>query len=369
MATPLKELYTPQFLAGFTTYLKQVLPDFPDRIFTDRVFSADWLQLELKGRIRRISTLLEKLLPGTYERQLHAIVTTVRLMLARPPGKHSIEYLFLPDFVEQFGTSHPELSLDAMEEITQFITCEFAIRPFLLKDQGAVLRRMMRWTKHAHPAVRRLASEGCRPRLPWGTGVPALKKDPSPILPILEALKEDSSDSVRRSVANNLNDIAKDHPLLVVGIARQWKGQSEHTDWILRHGCRTLLRLADPDIFALFGLQQDVCCSVTELHLHSKTVRIGEILEFSFMLIPGAPFPVRLRIDYIIYYRKSGGRHGIKIFRIGERQFEPGRSRSFKRKQSFADMTTRRHYPGTHRLAISVNGKEMSSIEFEVTNQ
>src|SRR5688572_14204950 len=143
---------------------------------------------------------------------------------------------------------------------------------------------MLKWSKHARRHVRRLSSEGCRSRLPWAMAIPALKKDPSPILPILENLKNDESLFVRKSVANNLNDIAKDHPQVVLELVKKWKGNSEQTDWIIRHGCRTLLKKADQNVYALFGLNGKTNCEVNNLKLSKTKIKIGERLGFSFGL-------------------------------------------------------------------------------------
>jgi 3-methyladenine DNA glycosylase AlkC len=151
-------------------------------------------------------------------------------------------YIFLPDYIEQYGLEDFESSVKAIENVTRFVSCEFAVRPFILKYGGTMMKKMRTWSLHKSYHVRRLSSEGSRPRLPWAISIPELKKDPSPILPILENLKNDPSEWVRRSVANNLNDIAKDHPGLVIELARKWKGISRETDAIIKHGSRTLLK-------------------------------------------------------------------------------------------------------------------------------
>ncbi len=130
------------------------------------------------------------------------------------------------EYVENFGLEHYDISMSAMEFITQFISCEYAIRPFIIRYPGKAMKQMLQWSKHESLHVRRFSSEGCRPRLPWAMALPALKKDPTLILPILENLKDDSSEFVRKSVANNLNDIAKDNPDTVLGIVKRWQGNS-----------------------------------------------------------------------------------------------------------------------------------------------
>ena len=234
MPEPLKNVYNRNFLQTFAGVVKTVLPKLDKQAFVEDVLTVDWEAKELKQRMRHIATVLKNHLPGTYTEQVQLLLQLVT-QLEKSGIKGGFEYLFLPDLVEQYGVNDPETSLEAMERITQFTSCEFAIRPFLLRYQAEVMTQMLLWSKHPHASVRRFASEGCRPRLPWAMAIPALKKDPSPILPILENLKGDDSLFVRKTVANNLNDIAKDHPALVADLVKSWKGLSAETDWIIRH--------------------------------------------------------------------------------------------------------------------------------------
>ena len=130
--------------------------------------------------------------------------------------------------IEVYGLGYPEESLHALEQITRLVSAEFAVRPFILRDPDRTMEYFRRWSLDENATVRRLASEGCRPRLPWAVALPMFKKDPSPLLPILENLKDDASLYVRKSVANNLNDISKDHPDLVLELARVPRGAVLH---------------------------------------------------------------------------------------------------------------------------------------------
>jgi 3-methyladenine DNA glycosylase AlkC len=274
--------------------------------------------------------------------------------------------MFFPDFMEQFGLDDLDTSLKAIEEITQFISCEFAIRSFLLKYPGEVMLQMQRWSNPSSYHVRRFASEGCRPRLPWAMAIPQLKKDPSPILPVLENLKNDPSLFVRKSVANNLNDISKDNPALVIELAKKWKGKTAETDWIIKHGCRTLLKKADDNIYKIFGLDSASACAITKLKLDKAKIKIGDRLGFSFSLELKSEKSSKIRIEYVVYYVKAGGRQTKKLFKLSENNFHPGSVYSFTRQQRFQDFTTRKHYPGKHKLGIIINGKELAAKEFSL---
>lgn len=363
---PLKNIYSTGFVASLAELAQNTLVGFDAERFQKDVFDDSWQELELKQRIRQISTALGKQFTGDFLVDIVELVKLSKVLHQRAGRDNMFEYMFLPDYIEQNGSGHITQSLDAMEVITILSSCEFAIRPFLMTDTDTVMAKMLEWTKHQHPSVRRLASEGCRPRLPWGMALPDFKKDPTPILPVLETLKNDESEFVRKSVANNLNDISKDNPHIVLDIARSWLGSSKHTDWIVKHACRTLLKAANTEALTLFGLSVTPQCAIRDLLLRTDVVSIGDKLEFSFCLMNNSKAEQLYRLEYVITYVKANNKHGKKKFKITENKFKPGTLTTFARKQSFADMTTRKHYPGRHKLAITVNGVEMAEEAFTV---
>jgi 3-methyladenine DNA glycosylase AlkC len=363
MPEPLKNVYNPRFFEVFTAIIKHAQPQFNKQHFLNSIFDSTWEAKELKQRIRHIATVLNHHLPGSYPEQVEHIIQLIRL-LERNGISGGFEYLFLPDFIEQYGLSDFQTSLNAMERITQFVSCEFAIRPFLIMNQNTVMKQMLEWSLHHHPHVRRLSSEGCRPRLPWAMAIPFLKKDPVPILPILENLKADESLFVRKSVANNLNDIAKDNPDVVVTLVKTWKGREPGTDWIIKHGCRTLLKKADKSAYRLFGLNGKTGCQISHLKLNSPKLKIGDRLLFSFNFEPIIKRESKFRIEYAVYYVKANGTQRRKIFKLSESSYKPGKIYPIKKEQRFQDFTTRKHYPGKHKLAIVVNGQELAVKEF-----
>jgi len=367
MPEPLKNIYSPIFFEGYAHTMMQVLPGMDRGLFVRQIFDDQWESKELKQRMRHIAVVLKNFLPGNYKKNISAIVRIIQ-QLKNNGIKGGFEYMFFPDFIEQFGLNDPETSLKAIEKITQFISCEFAIRPFLLKYPGKVMLQMQQWSKHSSYHVRRLSSEGCRPRLPWAMAIPQLKNDPSPIVPILENLKNDPSLFVRKSVANNLNDISKDNAALVIALAKKWKGKTAETDWIVKHGCRTLLKKADDSIYKIFGLDAASACGITNLKLDKSKLKIGDRLGFSFNLKLKAKESSKIRIEYVVYYVKAGGKQTKKLFKLTENNFQPGVSYFFNRYQRFQDFTTRKHYPGRHKLGIIINGKELAIKEFLLLN-
>lgn len=366
MAEPLKAIYDGHFIESFAAMVKSAWSSFDEAAFAADVRAGDWERLELKARMRRITETLGAELPDSYEEAL-------RILYRIDEKCTGLPYLFFPDFVEVYGrqAEHWGLSMAALARFTARSTSEFAVRPFILEDPVRMAAQMLEWAGHDNEHVRRLASEGMRPRLPWAQALPMYKKDPSPILPILEKLKRDPSLYVRKSVANNLNDIAKDHPGLIADLAYSWRGEDERTDWIVRHGCRTLIKKNDPRIMALFGYasegrdEQSPAASA-ELEAAPAAVAIGGAATLCFRVRLREGERVKLRIEYGIDFVKSGGKTSLKRFLLSDREYEGGSLFEGQRIHRFADLTTRKHYAGPHRLSLWVNGKEVASSMISV---
>ncbi|WP_310829514.1 hypothetical protein [Paenibacillus pedocola] len=360
MAEPLKAMYNEGFLRSFGMKLARVYSVFNTDDFVAAAMKEPWEELELKARMRRITETLGTFLPADYEEALTVLYAVDGECTGFP-------YLIFPDFVEVYGQGegHWELSMAALERFTPGSSAEFAVRPFMLRDPQRMMAQMRVWSRHDNEHVRRLASEGSRPRLPWGQALPMFKRDPSPVLPVLEQLKADPSLYVRKSVANNLNDIAKDHPDVVIGIARRWKGVSEHTDWIVRHGCRSLIRQANPEIMALFGYADETddmpLVAAASLSVDPSVLQIGGSCELRYSLSVREGDPVRIRIEYGIDFVKAGGKTSRKLFLLSDKTVPGGSRLSAVRTHRWADLTTRRHYPGEHRITLLVNGREAAS--------
>ncbi len=366
MAELLKNIYSETFLNRFSVSLEQILPKFAKEAFVNDVISDNWEEKELKQRMKHIAAVLKTYLYNDYEKDVKTIIQIIHQLRKDGLKEESIEYMFFPEFIEMYGLDYFDISMNAIEEITQFTSCEFAIRPFIKKYPEKTMAIMLSWSNHSSHLVRRFSSEGCRPRLPWAMALPDLKLNPQPILPILENLKNDTSDFVRRSVANNLNDIAKDNPNTVIEIAKRWKGYNKETDWVVKHGCRTLLKKANNEILQLFGFENEVNCTITKFQIHSDTIKIGDNLEFSFEFINNTNKAQKLRVEYAIYYMKANDKWSRKLFKITENTYNNDVVYTFKRKQSFRNLTTRKHYSGNHKIAIIINGNEIAEKEFEL---
>ncbi len=367
MAEPLKNIYNDAFFAEFASAVKTVVPGLQIKKFIATVKSNQWQQMELKQRMRQLATAMHNVLTGSYKNKLQDVLKIMNALPKKSAVQYGgLAYMLIPDFVEQYGLLYPDLSLKAMEHITQFTSCEFAIRPYLLQYPEKVMQQMLQWSQHKNENVRRFSCEGCRPRLPWAMAIPALKKDPSLILPILENLKNDSSEFVRRSVANNLNDISKDNPELVIKIVTGWKNRDTNTDWIIRHACRGLLKKANNEVLELFGTGSNTKCTVLNLSISKKKIALGEQVLFSFALKLIQKKPAKLRVEYAVYFIKANGKQSKKIFKITENLFIPGAVVNYTKKHSFKDLTTRKHYAGKHVVSIIVNGKEYNCVQLEL---
>ncbi|MFR1517739.1 MAG: DNA alkylation repair protein [Clostridia bacterium] len=331
--------------------------------FIREIIDEIWDSLELKARMRKITINLGKYLPADYKQALRVIDKVVARF---PPGFYDFSFLCFPDFVEVFGQDecHWDLSVAALERYSPSSTSEMAVRPFIINHEERMMRQMTIWAKSDNEHIRRLASEGCRPQLPWGQVLASFKKDPSPVLAILELLKADPSLYVRKSVANNLNDISKTHPELIAKIARDWYGNNEHTDWIVKHGCRTLLKKGNKDVLEIFGFADARHVDIDGFALDTASVVIGEDITFSFTI--SANETTKVRLEYGIDYVKANGKRNRKIFQISEISLKAGLKKAYTKTHSFADLSSRKHYPGVHSITLFVNGTERGTLDFKV---
>jgi len=358
MAEKLKNLFfTETFLNSLGKEIQSVYPEFDKKQFLALIYIPAWENMELKERMRHISECLHQTLPEYSE--------ALQILEKIAPRFKGFNAMVFPDFVEKYGLDHREISLRALGFFTKQCSSEFAIRPFLMRNLHKTMEQMSLWAGDEDPMVRRLASEGCRPRLPWAMSLPELKKDPRPILPILEKLKDDDSESVRRSVANNLNDISKDHPHLVLEICQRWYGKSENVDKLIKHACRDMLKSGNKNALILFGFADPKPVLIENLRLEKNTVFIGDDIKFSFDLKIEHKKKQKLRLEYLVYYVKANGKQSPKIFQIREGLFKPG-LHNIQKKHSFQDFSTRKHYPGQHYISIIVNGERKAEISVEL---
>jgi len=361
MADLLKNMYNKDYLERLATNIKAAHSPFEAEKFVASVMDETWDSLELKGRMRQITVNLHKFLPQDYPTAIGIITEAIKSYTNWLDGF----CLYFPDYVELYGQDqhHWEISMTALAFFTQYASGEFAVRPFIINHEEKMMAQMRAWSKSENPHVRRLSCEGCRPALPWAQALPKFKKDPTPVIPILETLKADPDLYVRKSVANNLNDISKTHPQLVVEIAQKWYGKNPDTDWIVKHACRTLLKKANRDALKIFGFGDGAWIDVAGFAINKTTVKIGDEFEFSFEICTNDA--TKIRLEYAIDFAKAKGKQSRKVFQISEQDFAPGK-KAYVKTHSFADLSTRKHYAGAHAITLIVNGAERGTLEFEI---
>lgn len=325
-----------------------------------------FLRLALEGledrslmqRLRRTSEATREALPLGYRESLDV------LRRLAPKIDHGFVTLFLPDFVGLHGHGDFDASMDALKYFTPFGSAEFAIREFLKRDIGRTLRVMQGWSLDENEHVRRLASEGCRPRLPWSFRLAELVDDPSPALPILENLRGDPSLYVRKSVANHLNDIARDHPDKTLSLLRSWNRGHPHAAWIVRRALRTLVKEGHAGALSLLGAGEPADVRVDSFEVTPGRVRPGETVTLFLSLTSSSRKNQRLVVDYVIHYVKQSGATSEKVFKWKELDLGPGERAALEKRQTIRDFTTRKHHPGRHRVQVQVNGARLTEGEF-----
>ncbi|WP_420322651.1 DNA alkylation repair protein [Flagellimonas sp.] len=369
MAELFKNIYNPIFFNRFTECVEKVYPEFDTNSFLKEIYDNEWDNKELKQRMRHITVVLKNHLKDDFKTNVDILLKLIPVLKQNDFRSDNLEFIFLPDFVEIYGIDDRATSVEAFEEITKFVSCEFAVRPFIIKYPKKMMQQMIHWSQHKHAMVRRLASEGCRPRLPWAMALPDLKKDPGAILPILERLKSDVSESVRRSVANNLNDISKDNPEIVIHLAKKWKGKSKEVDWVVKHACRTLLKQGIPQVMQLFGFGKVNNINIEKFEVLTPVVTIGGDMNFSFQLNNVNRKSTKIRLEYGLYYQKANGTLSKKVFKISEKEYTSDSSTEIYRKQPFKVITTRKLHVGLHQVSLIVNGVELDKKDFQLVRE
>ena len=366
MAEPLKFFFDERLVRRIASSIQGVWPDFPARTFIAEA-KTGLDDKELKERGRHIAAALGRALPADFERAVDILLRSLETPASRDEGAMS-SFFYLPHltFVAERGLEHFEASMRAQHAFTQVFTAEFSIRPFLLRDPERSLARLRIWATDPSTHVRRLVSEGTRPRLPWAQRLPAFIEDPTPVLELLEILKDDPEPYVRNSVANNLNDIAKDHPDRIVALCRHWlEDAGPGRTWIVRHALRWLVKRGHPGALALLGASAAPEIAIERASVTPKKVPLGEEARFSCEIVSRADAPQRLVVDAVIHYPGANGKHRPKVFKLRTIDLAPSGRETIQGRVSLVDLTTRRHYPGEHRIDLRINGEDYGLGQFE----
>jgi 3-methyladenine DNA glycosylase AlkC len=363
---PFKNLLNAPLVKAAGRRLHATWPGFDRRVF-ERIALADLDALEMKARAMRIADALEAALPPSFDTACGVIEAALAppIELEGDSGERNLArdglagWIVWPlgEFVARRGLDEPERALNALHALTQRLTAEFAIRPFIVRHPELTLSTLLHWAGDPSAHVRRLASEGSRPRLPWGLRLQSLIADPTPTLPILAALQDDASKYVRRSVANHLNDIAKDHPALVVDwVKRHLPDAHAQRRALLSHASRTLIKRGHAPMLALWGAGRAFEGSC-RLSITPRRIVLGNSVTLTLTLHSTARRKTQtLLIDYAVHHVKANGSTSPKVFKGWKLALAPREARTLTKQHSFKPVTTRRYLPGRHPVTVSING-------------
>ena len=368
MAEPLKNHFGADVPRAIAAMVAAVFPAFPSKVFLHDV-QAGYDALELMPRGRHIARALRRHLPADYPQAVEILVASASQPSGRDPATGLASFLFMPHcfFVAEYGLEHFEPSMQAQYQLTQRFTAEFSIRPFLMHHTQATLDRLRLWASDPNEHVRRLVSEGSRPRLPWAPRLPAFQADPRPVLELLELLKDDPALYVRRSVANNLNDIGKDNPKLLMETAQRWlKDATPEREWVVCHALRWAVKQGDPAALKVLGYGKTARVEIRNAGISPQRAAMGGSVTISFKVHNPKPRAQDVLVDFQVHYIKSNGGTNAKVFKMKSLQLAAGETVLLRKKLSLVEMTTRKHYAGMHVVEALVNGKLIPLGSFEL---
>lgn len=370
MAEPLKNSFGADVPRTIARMIAAVFPRFDEKGFV-RSSLEGYDALELMPRGWKIAHQLRRSLPEDYEKAIEILLASLDRNPERTVAQGMGGFLFLPHvfFVAEYGLAHFEASMRAQYVLTQRFTAEFSIRRYLERHQVATLARLKEWSTDSSEDVRRLVSEGTRPRLPWASRLRAFQADPRPVLALLERLKDDPSLYVRRSVANNLNDIGKDHPALLVETAKRWmENATEERRWIIRHALRSAVKRGDSGALGLLGFGAAARISVEKVKIAPQRPAIGSSVAIACEIANQAPVVQRLLVDLRVHYVKANGSQRPKVFKLKAVELPARASLPLSKRLLLSQLTTRTHYPGTHKVELLINGRSHPLGQFDLVD-
>ncbi|MGH1577926.1 DNA alkylation repair protein [Planktotalea sp.] len=366
---PFKNAISPKVVKITAALLERHLQGFERAQFESQVI-AQLDALELKERVAMIADALHQVLPSEAAQRNAILLAMLHPDVESTGVESSAEGLSgwgvwpLTHLVGKYGVDDFDDSLAALKEMTKRFTSEFDVRPFIIADQDRALDVICAWADDPNHHVRRLVSEGTRPRLPWGAQLKGLIEDPKPMMPTLERLRDDPSEYVRRSVANHLNDIAKDHPDFLAKLAAKWlQGASKEREKLVRHACRTLIKQGHEGALAAFGLHPPEI-EEPRISLSAIEISYGGAIEFELMLASNAQAKQTLVIDYVIHFLKANGTRAPKVFKWTKVELGAGEEKTLSRRHVIKPITTRKYYEGVQVLSLRINGKDFGSEPF-----
>lgn len=365
MAEALKASFGEEKISYVADLLGTVYPI--DRAAFDQLGRLEGFETaELIARSQLIADAMAETLPHDRSKALQVIIDALEAEPWPTPeplvGMEGFRYMPLVQFVAAEGLDHFELAMHAQHELTQRFTAEFSIRSFIENHPEPTLERLRLWTSDPSEHVRRLVSEGTRPRLPWAPRLRAFMRDPAPVVDLLEPLRDDPSEYVRRSVANNINDIAKDHPDVAIDIARRWWADTGRPDddvrrrRLVRHGLRTLIKAGDREALDVLGYTAGSSLKIEAAAIDPEIATIGDSVRCSVELHNADDQHQAALVDFRVWFVKANGKTSPKVFKGTEADIAPGESITVSKRVSLKQHSTRTHHPGDHLVEVLVNG-------------
>ena len=383
MAELLKNLFGPAMVHRAAASIAAAYGDFDVDGFTTRALDG-FEDLELTPRCHQIAAAMAEFLPDDPVAAIAIVIDSLGPELencdpadASPSGDPEIDdnvmsgFFYMPHgyFIAGLGSDHFDEVMRANYEITKRATSEFSIRTPLRDDTEATLAVLKGWAADENVHVRRLVSEGTRPRLPWSFRLRTFQDDPAPVVALLEVLKDDPVEYVRRSVANNLNDIAKDHPAVVVEVAKRWWiDADDHRRRLVRHGLRTLIKAGDPDALDVLGYGSNSPAQVRGVSIAPAEVVIGGSITIEVDIENPSGEACGALVDLRVHFVKANGSTSPKVFKGAELQLEPGGAQVVRKTVSVKQHSTRTHYPGSQAVDVMINGRVESIGSFRLRN-
>lgn len=366
MAAPLKDFFDERLVRRIASTIKPVYSGFSEEAFVSEA-TTGLSKLELLDRGKHIADALGKTLPQNFEQAVDVLLRSLDVPLAR--DNHNLgSFFYLPHvtFVARWGLDHFDASMRAQYALTQRFTAEFSIRHFILRDSARTLETLRSWANDPSEHVRRLVSEGTRPRLPWAVRLPEFIKNPAPVIELITQLRDDPSLYVRRSVANSLNDIAKDHPDLAVQICKEWsKNASPERKWIIKHALRWLVKRGHLGAIQLLGGGVKPKVRVESVDISPAKATLGSSVTVAFDLVSEAAKSQDLMVDYVVHHPGASGKMRSKVWKLRRITLEPKQRIRLQAKVSLVDRTIRKHHPGMYRVDLRVSGTDLPLGTFE----
>jgi 3-methyladenine DNA glycosylase AlkC len=362
---PFKNMINTHVAARTYEAIARNFPEFDKKRFLKNI-DKELAPLELKERVIHIANKLKILLPKNLLESLNILKGAIKQNENDLIGLTGFSVWPLTEYVALYGIDEFDLSMKVLKEMTKVFTGEFAVRTFFLNDEKRTLKYFEKWVNDKDLHVRRLVSEGSRPLLPWGQKLPGFVENPLATWKLLEALKNDESEYVRKSVANHINDHSKNHPDLVVKKLLEWQkigGFDKNLDWVIRHASRTLIKKGHERAFILHGVTAGRI-EVLSQKIITKKVVLGNILQVEVEFKNKSSKKLKIILDHEVHLLRNNNKHTIKCFKGKNTELMPGEQKIMSFNIPLKSVTTRKYYNGQQFWNIKVNGKSEEKLAF-----